>query len=107
MHQPRGDGTLFPVEECRVHRVIGTGKGDHADEEVVWRTNGTAFPAEYWSYPQLRGDEVVGAVVGFVDITERRLAQAAVASGSRRLIEAQEQERSRTTRELDDDVGQR
>jgi PAS domain S-box-containing protein len=107
MHHTRSDGTLFPVEECRVHRVIRTGKGDHAEEEVLWRTNGTGFPAEYWSYPQLRGDEVVGAVVAFVDITERKLAEAALASVSRRLIEAQEQERSRIARELHDDIGQR
>jgi PAS domain S-box-containing protein len=107
MHHTRADGTLFPVEECRVHRVIRTGKGDHAEEEVVWRTNGTGFPAECWSYPQLRGEEVVGAVVAFVDITERRLAEVALASVSRRLIEAQEQERSRIARELHDDIGQR
>jgi PAS domain S-box-containing protein len=107
MHHTRADGTLFPVEDCRVHRVIRTGKGDHADEEVVWRTDGTGFPAEYWSYPQLRGEEVVGAVVAFVDITERKLAEAALASVSRRLIEAQEQERSRIARELHDDIGQR
>ena len=107
MHHTRADGTLFPVEECRVHRVIRTGKGDHAEEEVLWRTNGTGFPAEYWSYPQLRGKEVVGAVVAFVDITERKLAEAALASVSRRLIEAQEQERSRIARELHDDIGQR
>ncbi len=107
MHHTRADGTLFPVEECRVHRVMQTGKGDHAEEEVLWRTNGTGFPAEYWSYPQLRGEEVVGAVVAFVDITERKLAEAALASVSRRLIEAQEQERSRIARELHDDIGQR
>jgi PAS domain S-box-containing protein len=107
MHHTRADGTLFPVEECRAHRVIQTGKGDHAEEEVLWRTNGTGFPAEYWSYPQLRGEEVVGAVVAFVDITERKLAEAALASVSRRLIEAQEQERSRIARELHDDIGQR
>jgi len=107
MHHTRADGTLYPVEECRVHRVIRTGTGDHAEEEVLWRTNGTGFPAEYWSYPQLRGEEVVGAVVAFVDITERKLAEAALASVSQRLIEAQEQERSRIARELHDDVGQR
>ena len=107
MHHTRADGTVFPVEECRVHRVIQSGKGDHAEEEVLWRTNGTGFPAEYWSYPQLRGEEVVGAVVAFVDITERKLAETALASVSRRLIEAQEQERSRIARELHDDIGQR
>ena len=87
MHHTRADGTLYPVEGCRIHRVIQTGKGDHAEEELLWRANGTGFPAEYWSYPQLRGEEVVGAVVTFVDITERKLAEAALASVSRRLIE--------------------
>jgi PAS domain S-box-containing protein len=107
IHHTRADGTLLPVEECRVVRVIQTGKGEHAKEEVLWRTNGTCFPAECWSYPQMRGEEIVGAVVAFVDITERKLAETALASVSRRLIEAQEQERSRIARELHDDIGQR
>jgi len=95
LHHSRADGTLFPVEECRVHRVTQTGEGVHAEDEVFWRANGTSFPAEYWSYPQRIGQEVVGAVVGFINITERKLAEAALANVSRRLIEAQEQERTR------------
>ena len=47
-------------------------------------------------------------IVGMVaDITERKLAEAALADVSRRLIEAQEQERRRIARELHDDIGQR
>jgi PAS domain S-box-containing protein len=41
------------------------------------------------------------------DITERKLAEAALANVSRKLIEAQEQERTRIGRELHDDIGQR
>jgi PAS domain S-box-containing protein len=107
LHHSRADGTVFPVEECRVHRVTQTGEGVHAEDEVFWRANGTSFPAEYWSYPQRRGQELVGAVVAFVDITERKLAEAALANVSRKLIEAQEQERMRIGRELHDDIGQR
>jgi PAS domain S-box-containing protein len=107
IHHTRADGTLLPVEECRVHRVARTGEGVHAEDEVLWRANGTSFPAEYWSYPQRRGRELVGAVVAFIDITERKLAQAALANVSRKLIEAQEQERSRIGRDLHDDIGQR
>ena len=47
-------------------------------------------------------------IVGMVaDVTERKLAEAAFADVSRRLIEAQEQERNRIARELHDDIGQR
>jgi PAS domain S-box-containing protein len=43
----------------------------------------------------------------FADITERKDAEEALASVSRRLIEAQELERTRIARELHDDINQR
>lgn len=46
--------------------------------------------------------------IGMVaDVTERKLAEEALSSVSRRLIEAQEQERARIARELHDDWSQR
>jgi PAS domain S-box-containing protein len=107
LHHTRKDGIPFPVDECRIVRVTRTGEGVHVDDEVLWRANGTSFPAEYWCYPQWRGQEVVGAVVAFVDITQRKQSEAALALVSGKLIEAQEQERSRIARELHDDIGQR
>ena len=41
------------------------------------------------------------------DITDREQVEEALAGISRRLIEAQEQERGRIARELHDDIGQR
>ena len=107
IHHTRADGTLLPVEECRIFRAFRTGEGVHVEDEVLWRANGTSFPAEYWSHPQRRGGEVVGAVIAFVDITDRKLTEAALAGLGRRLIEAQEQERARIARELHDDLSQR
>ncbi|MGC1452397.1 MAG: PAS domain-containing protein [Candidatus Sulfotelmatobacter sp.] len=47
-------------------------------------------------------------MIGLVaDVTERKLAEEAVSSLSRRLIVAQEQERARIARDLHDDLGQR
>jgi PAS domain S-box-containing protein len=47
-------------------------------------------------------------LVGMVaDITPRKLAEEALSSVSRRLIEAQEAERARIARDLHDDIGQR
>jgi PAS domain S-box-containing protein len=107
IHHTLANGTLLPAEECRITRATRTGEGVHADDEVFWRANGTSFPTEYWSHPQRRGQEVVGTVVAFIDISDRKLTEAALANVSRRLIEAQEQERTRIGRELHDDIGQR
>jgi PAS domain S-box-containing protein len=49
----------------------------------------------------------VGYIGSCIDFTDRKLAETALASMSRRMIEAQEQERTRIARELHDDVGQR
>jgi PAS domain S-box-containing protein len=47
-------------------------------------------------------------IIGIVaDVTDRKRAEEALASVSRKLIEAQEQERTRIARELHDDIGQR
>ncbi|HEY7403364.1 MAG TPA: PAS domain S-box protein [Candidatus Angelobacter sp.] len=47
-------------------------------------------------------------IVGMIaDITERKRAEEALAAARNKLIEAQEQERTRIARELHDDIGQR
>ncbi len=52
-----------------------------------------------------------GSFAGYIgscmDITERKLAEETLAGMSRKLLEAQEQERTRIARELHDDVNQR
>jgi len=54
------------------------------------------------------GDGASPLAFAFVeDITDRKLSELALASVSRRLIEAQERERLRISRELHDDIGQR
>jgi PAS domain S-box-containing protein len=58
--------------------------------------------------PRLKNEgSFVGYIGSCVDLTERKLAETALASVSRRMIEAQEQERTRIARELHDDFGQR
>jgi PAS domain S-box-containing protein len=72
IHHTRADGTPYPLTECRAHVAHLRAEGIHIEDEVLWRSDGTNFPAEYWSYPMRRDGEVVGAVVALVDISERR-----------------------------------
>ena len=78
IHHSRPDGTAYPVEECKIFRAFRKGEGSHVDTDVLWRADGTNFYAEYWSYPQKKGGYVVGAVVAFIDITDRKKIENAL-----------------------------
>ncbi len=76
VHNAKADDTPYPSEECPVHITLKDGLVHHADIEVFWRKDGTSFPVEYTSTP--KRDEnggLVGAVVTFRDITERKQAE--------------------------------
>jgi len=72
IHHSYSDGTPMPVEKCRIYRAFRAGEGVHVDDEVLWKKDGSSFPVEYWSYPQKVNHEVSGAVVTFIDTTERK-----------------------------------
>lgn len=75
IHHSHADETLMPVHECRIYKAFQEGRGIRVDDEVLWRREGRSFPAEYASYPIRDGNAVVGAVVTFNDITERKRTQ--------------------------------
>lgn len=72
IHHTRRDGSEYPVNECKIYQAFRVGKGAHVDDEVLWRANGSSFPAEYRSLPIHRDGKLVGSVVTFFDITERK-----------------------------------
>ncbi len=47
----------------------------HVSEETFWRRNGESFLAEYTTTPLREDGQIVGAVVVFKDVTERKLAE--------------------------------
>ena len=74
-HHTRPDGTPYPECECKIFQAFREGKGTHVDDELFFRVDGSSFPCEYRSDPVRRGNELVGAVVTLLDITDRRLAE--------------------------------
>lgn len=78
IHHSFGDGSQRPETDCRIFRAFRAGEGTHVDDEALWRADGSSFPAEYWSYPQTRDGQIVGAVVTFIDISARKRAEDAI-----------------------------
>ena len=72
IHHSRPDGSPFAVDQCLVFRAFTKGQGCRVNDEVLWRRDGTSFPAEYSSFPMIDDGVTRGAVVTFVDITERK-----------------------------------
>ena len=75
MHHTRADGTPYPEQECEIYVAVREGRPSHVSDEVLWRGDGTSFAAEYWSYPMYKAGEMVGAVVTFLDISDRKRAE--------------------------------
>lgn len=69
IHHSQIDGRPFPSDECflpcRPHWASAT-------DEILWRKDGTSFPAECTSIPIRERGEVTGAVITFRDISERQ-----------------------------------
>ena len=74
-HHTHADGSHFPVQQCPIHASFSDGQVHHVDDEVFWHKNGEAIPVEYTSTPIFEMGRLVGAVVLFRDIRERKRAE--------------------------------
>ncbi len=83
-HHTRLDGTPYPIEECPIYIGFQKGQGVHRDDEVYWKKDGTSFPVEFWSHPIFRKGRTLGAVITFIDITERKQAEEALRKSEER-----------------------
>ncbi len=72
IHHSKPNGTPYPLDECPLSATFKDGSFHRVTDEVFWRKDGSSFPIEYASAPILEQGKIVGAVVTFKDITERR-----------------------------------
>ncbi len=75
IHHTHADGTAYPREECHIYEAFNDGKVHQEAGEVFWRKDGTSFPVEYASTPIYENKKIVGAVVTFRDISERKVSE--------------------------------
>ena len=129
-HHSHGDGAHYPMDDCPIYNAFRRGEPCRIDSEVFWRVDGSSFPVEYSSYPVFDQGQVRGAVVTFVDITERKRADIALRQAKNELEQrvaertqaletalqqlrelaawsetVREQERTRIAREVHDELG--
>ncbi len=129
-HHSHADGSHYPDTHCPIFNAFRQGLPCRIDTEVFWRRDQDPFPVEYSSHPIMDGPQVRGAVVTFVDITERKrtadalnnakaglelrvaertgelsAALAQLRELSAYLDKVREEERTRIAREVHDELG--
>jgi PAS domain S-box-containing protein len=72
IHHTRANGAPYPIEECPLYAAFLGGHPSYDADEIVWRADGTSLPVEFRSHPVIRDGKILGAVVTFADITERK-----------------------------------
>ena len=92
IHHSTPDGLPMPIEECRIFRAFRDGTGVTVNDEYFWRRDGSSFPVEYSSYPIRKDGDVVGAVVTWRDITQRRRTEKDREKMEKQLLHAQKLE---------------
>jgi PAS domain S-box-containing protein len=83
-HYSKADGSPYPEEECPIYAAYKDGKVRHGVDEYFWRKDGTGFPVEYTSTPIMENGRLVGAVVTFKDVTERKRTEKALQESEER-----------------------
>jgi PAS domain S-box-containing protein len=72
IHHTRRDGSPHLRDECALQQEFRAGRKFHETDELLWRSDGTSFDAEIWCHPLVQEDQILGGVISFVDITERK-----------------------------------
>jgi PAS domain S-box-containing protein len=105
------ENLVYPDDRAAVIALVNwalkTGLPARGEWRVVWADASVHWIAGHWQVFMNESGEPSRMIGVNADVTERKLAEQALTEMTRKLIEAQEQERARIGRELHDDVNQR
>ncbi len=74
VHHTHHDGRHYPDHDCPIYAAFRDGAVHQVDGEVFWRKDGSPVWVEYTSTPIRDRGVVVGAVIVFRDVSQRREA---------------------------------
>ncbi|ACV64992.1 multi-sensor signal transduction histidine kinase [Desulfofarcimen acetoxidans DSM 771] len=72
------NGSVLSHKECPIYKTIFSGKPYSTEDYLLMRKDKTIFPSNIVTTPIKENDQVVGAVVAFRDISERKEAEEAL-----------------------------
>ena len=81
VHYSHCDGSHFELDDCPIFESLRDGKVHTVDDDVFWSRQGKAIDVEYTSTPIREDGDIVGVVVIFRDVSEKK-------AGRKRLMEA-------------------
>jgi PAS domain S-box-containing protein len=90
-----------------VEEALLTGRQMSGEWRVIWPDGSVHWIAARWQALMDESGEPSRVIGVDMDITDRKRAEEALDNMTRKLVDAQEQERARIARELHDDIGQR
>jgi PAS domain S-box-containing protein len=72
IHHSHPDGSHYHGHKCPIYAAFNDGEIHSVDDEVFWSKTNKPIPVEYTSTPVTENGILIGAVVIFRDITERK-----------------------------------
>ena len=74
VHHTHPDGSPYHSHDCPIYAAFRDGTVHQVEQELFWRRDGTSFWVDYTSTPIRDNGVLIGAVIVFRDVTQRREA---------------------------------
>jgi PAS domain S-box-containing protein len=72
IHHSYPDGSPFASADCQLHQALELGTAGQELDDLFWCRDGSSLEVAYTISPLHEADELIGAIVVFVDVRERR-----------------------------------
>lgn len=75
VHHSHANGSCFKVDLCPIYKAFKEGEVQRVEGDIFWSKSGRAIDVDYTSTPIYDEGEIVGAVVIFRDISQKKIAE--------------------------------